>query len=130
MLDEMTGLEYGLMMIYSDSDAVKVDSGMVAKSIKHYGNTEQCIVTMEECAELIQVISKLLRGKNTEQYHLCEEIADVYICLENLKQIYRIGANDIRRVIRRKQDRTEERIITELEEDISPIRRLERKAKK
>ena len=104
MLDEMTGLEYGLMMIYSDSDAVKVDSGMVAKSIKHYGNTEQ--------------------------YHLCEEIADVYICLENLKQIYGIGANDIRRVIRRKQDRTEDRIITELEEDISPIRRLERKAKK
>lgn len=118
------------MIIYSDNDAVKVNSEMVTESIRNYGKAEQSVVSMEECAELIQVISKLLRGSKSERYHLCEEMADVYICLENLKQIYGIDAKHIREFIRAKQNRTKDRIITELDEDISPIRRLERRVKK
>lgn len=40
------------------------------------------IVAMEECSELIQAISKYLRGRET---NLEEEIADVEIMLEQLK---------------------------------------------
>ena len=39
---------------------------------------------MEECAELIQAINKKHRGK---AHNLVEEIADVEICLEQMKMI-------------------------------------------
>ncbi|WP_404988121.1 nucleoside triphosphate pyrophosphohydrolase family protein [Clostridium culturomicium] len=50
--------------------------------IGNYGEAAQQIVAMEECSELIQAISKKLRGRET---NLEEEIADVEIMLEQLK---------------------------------------------
>ncbi|WP_040191021.1 nucleoside triphosphate pyrophosphohydrolase family protein [Clostridium culturomicium] len=52
------------------------------KAIGNYGEAAQQIVAMEECSELIQAISKKLRGRET---NLEEEIADVEIMLEQLK---------------------------------------------
>lgn len=52
------------------------------KAIGSYGEAAQQIVAMEECSELIQAISKKLRGRET---NLEEEIADVEIMLEQLK---------------------------------------------
>ena len=45
---------------------------------------------MEECAELIQAISKEKRGK-IDRDNMTEEIADVLICIEMLKQMYMIS---------------------------------------
>lgn len=45
---------------------------------------------MEECAELIQAISKAKRGKINRD-NMIEEIADVLICIEMLKQMYMIS---------------------------------------
>lgn len=52
------------------------------KAIGNYGEAAQQIVVMEECSELIQAISKKLRGRET---NVEEEIADVEIMLEQLK---------------------------------------------
>lgn len=69
---------------------------------------------MEECAELIQAVSKLKReyddipadGLN----HLSEEIADVLICIEMLKQMYMISEDKINKWIEKKQAREAERM--------------------
>ena len=45
----------------------------------HYGLESQLDMLQEECAELIQAVSKYRRAKYTYDDHLAEEIADVHI---------------------------------------------------
>ena len=42
-----------------------IDESVIARSVDHYGEEIQATVCMEECAELIQTISKEKRGKST-----------------------------------------------------------------
>ena len=65
------------------------------QSIDHYGKQMQSIVCMEECAELIQAISKKLRDPTSPNDHLAEEMADVIICLNLLKLMYGITDKEI-----------------------------------
>lgn len=60
------------------------------QSIDHYGRQLQSIVCMEECAELVQAISKKLCDPTSPNDHLAEEMADVIICLHQLKMMYGI----------------------------------------
>ena len=93
-----------------DSDRkTTIDKQIIADSIEHYGEEAQSTVCMEECAELIQAISKELRGKS-DRIHLAEEIADVLICIEILKQIYGITDELILDWIKSKQKRIVERM--------------------
>ncbi len=86
-----------------------IDESIIARSIDHYGEEIQATVCMEECAELIQAISKMIRRNDElseEDYdHLEEEVADVLICIEMLKQIYSIQDLNIKEWIERKQKR-------------------------
>lgn len=84
---------------------IPIDSYVVKRSIEHYGKDLQSTVCMEECAELIQAISKEKRGKSDKD-HLSEEIADVLICIEMLKQIYNITDDEIYPWVINKQQRT------------------------
>ena len=86
-----------------------IDSNVVKKSIEHYGADLQTVVCMEECAELIQAISKEKRGKS-DKSHLAEEMADVIICIEMLKEIYSISDDMISEWIQIKEARIIERI--------------------
>lgn len=52
-------------------------------AIAVFGREMQQIVAMEELGELIQEVSKQLRGKGDPE-HLAEEIADVKIMLDQL----------------------------------------------
>lgn len=81
-----------------------IDESVITKSIKHYGTEIQSTVCMEECAELIQAISKEKRGK-IDRDNMTEEIADVLICIEMLKQIYNIPDYSIGNWIEREQKR-------------------------
>lgn len=85
------------------ADAVKM------RSIARYGNEMQTTVCMEECAELIQAISKL-KQYNPEDptnnvsrreliENLYEEMADVSICFGLLVEIYGLKPSDLRRMI-------------------------------
>ncbi len=63
------------------------------KAIATYGGELQSMVAMEECAELVQAISKCIRKPHDEgaRKNLAEEMADVTICLEQLKSIYEVS---------------------------------------
>lgn len=68
---------------YEDLNMVNESSNQLYnKVIESYGQDAQMIVAMEECSELIQAVSKHLRGRET---NVEEEIADVEIMLEQLK---------------------------------------------
>lgn len=79
------------------------------RSIAWYGADTQTTVCMEECAELIQVISKLKRynpedptnkvSRSELIENLYEEMADVCICFDLLVEIYGLKPSDLRRMI-------------------------------
>lgn len=60
-------------------------------------NADLCTtIAMEECAELVQAISKAKRGK-LDRSNLIEEIVDVYISVHWLLELYDISADEIDR---------------------------------
>ena len=63
---------------------------VLRRTLRKNGVSEQLTVAMEECAELIQAISKIKRyGKEPELiYNLTEEIADVQIIINELLLIF------------------------------------------
>lgn len=80
------------------------------ESIEKYGKEMQSIVCMEECGELIQAVSKCLRGKPDATDNLAEEMADVTICLHLLKEMYGITDAQLDEWITRKTARQCERM--------------------
>lgn len=88
---------------------IQLNYYVIHNSIEHYGKDLQSTVCMEECAELIQAISKEMRGKSDKD-HLAEEMADVIICLEMLKQMYDVSDSSINSWIIDKEERLVERI--------------------
>ena len=62
---------------------------------RHYGKEPQIGIAQEECAELIQAISKVRRKGETKDAidHLAEEIADVRIMCAQLEELFRVRAS-------------------------------------
>ena len=87
-----------------------------AKVIARYGADAQAMVHMEECAELIQAVSKMRRAANAgkddyaARYNLVEEIADCLICMKQMQEIYGISDHDIQLMVDRKCRRQEARL--------------------
>jgi len=55
------------------------------EAIRTFGRVPQCIVAMEELAELIQEISKAIRKR---PHNITEEFVDVEIIMEQIKLLY------------------------------------------
>lgn len=82
---------------------------VVMRSIARYGADTMTTICMEECAELIQAISKLKRfnpedphnkvSRNELVENLYEEMADVQICFNLLFEIYDLKPSDLQRMI-------------------------------
>lgn len=83
---------------------VKVNKELQAKVVSKYGDEIQSTICMEECAELIQAISKMKRGKDNRD-NLIEEMADVLIAFSQLRAIYDITDDEIIKWLDIKQDR-------------------------
>lgn len=70
-------------------------------------------IATEECAELIQAITKLKRGvapaRGTARANLAEEIADVLICIDWVKRIYGVSELNVNHWIDYKISRCNER---------------------
>lgn len=88
---------------------MKVNKEIVARSLETYGNGIQLVVCMEELSELSQAISKEIRGRGGRN-NLVEEMADVIICLEILKQIFAVTNVEIEEWVKFKQGRNLKRI--------------------
>lgn len=81
---------------------------------EHFGRDRQLQQAIEECSELIQAISKynrLLNGEYTGKdkkiiANLIEELADVEICIEQLKHFLEISDTKIDNIKRFKINRT------------------------
>ena len=108
-LNEAWACDFGVKALNGAIPKMTIDKDVIRKNIQHYGIENQSTVCMEECAELIQAISKYKRG-NQNKENLKEEIADVLICIEMLKQMYGIPSSDIDRWIGKKQKRELERM--------------------
>lgn len=76
------------------------------RAILHYGPEVQKVKALEELAELQCEITHEMGGRG-DYNHVAEEIADVEIMLEQLKQMYNIRA---------RVDRERQRKITRLKE--------------
>ena len=67
---------------------------VLERGIRKFGNNAQELKTIEEMAELTQAIVKVqqksLNGNPYTVDNLVEEIADVELCLEQLKMIHKI----------------------------------------
>lgn len=57
------------------------------RAVKHYGAEIQVNIAIEECAELIQALCHFKRERGSQE-DVCEEIADVYISLLSLWEIF------------------------------------------
>lgn len=77
--------------------------------LEYYGGKHQVIVAMEELAELIQQLSKSVRGSDN-RIEIVEEIADVQIMLEQMRIFFNISTAEIYDVMRLKLERETERI--------------------
>lgn len=90
------------------------ESAIKMRSIAWHGPDTQTTICMEECAELIQAISKLKRynpedpnnkvGRKELVENLCEEMADI------LTEIYGLKLSDMRRMIHHKVWRMKRRM--------------------
>ena len=88
---------------------------ILEKAIKHYGNENQMMQTMEENSELIQAISKCLRYKDDieARNNLVEEVEDTLIMIDQLKIIMDIKDYELECYRQYKLERLERRIENE-----------------
>ena len=101
--------EFKKKMRSNDTAASKLEvKKVIGDILKSETPDTNCVICMEELAELQQEISKQLRNKG-DSYGLLEELADVYICLEMLKKMFSYTDNEIARAVKIKLDRFERR---------------------
>lgn len=85
----------------------------IQKLIKKNGIRYQSGIAQEECAELIQAISKCLRSKEAipikERMNLIEEMADVMICIQQLQIMYHVTDEELHAMKQYKEKRLIER---------------------
>lgn len=97
----------------------KIDKNEIAQTIEAHGIAYTLSVCMEEPAELIQAVSKVMRNftdakesqiMTSEEYdNLVEEMADTLIAIEELKSVMKITDDEINGWIEHKQKRQNER---------------------
>lgn len=88
---------------------VTINQELIKKSCDYFGKEDTLTVAMEECAELIQCVSKELRGQEALS-HMEEEIGDVLIGISDLVYILHLDEDKIQRWIDFKQNRQVHRI--------------------
>lgn len=101
--------------VWQGEPSITVNENICKKAIEAFGTQYMLNVAMEEPAELIQAISKMRRQPTTPDItyartHLIEEMADCYIVLEELAQMYAVGRDEVNNIISFKQARTLKRI--------------------
>lgn len=90
-------------MLQKEKTMNKSDRAVLKAAIDKYGQHNRLAQTQEECAELIQAISKLNRSEDSDHpgraakaalNHLMEETVDVQIMLEQIRIMFPSKAYD------------------------------------
>ena len=98
---------------------VEIDARVNQETMDRYGIERQSLVAMEELSELQKAISKLVRNPEEKtkplefkglRHNLIEEMADVIICMDQLKEYYNITHAEIQINIDSKQARQRRRL--------------------
>lgn len=98
---------------------VEIDARINNETMDRYGIERQSLVAMEELSELQKAISKLVRNPEEKtkplefkglRHNLIEEMADVIICMDQLKEYYNITHAEIQINIDSKQARQRRRL--------------------
>ena len=80
--------------------------------VNKYGIEVQTYIWMEECGELAQAFSKMIRkGDYKSKENLIEEIADVCICMNQAMYAYGITDADLWEMMCNKNKRNYERLL-------------------
>lgn len=79
------------------------------KALEHYGAQSQTMMCFEEMAELAKELCKNARGEDNRRF-IAEEIADVEIMLEQMKQLH-----DCRELVEQQKARKLRRLKERLE---------------
>lgn len=85
---------------------ITVNKGDVHEIVKHYGAPKQKNKAVEELLELSEVLIKDVNKNDNNLDGIYEEMADVYIMLEQLVDIYDIDLELLQQEVNRKIDRT------------------------
>lgn len=97
----------------------ELDARINNETMDRYGIERQSLVAMEELSELQKAISKLVRNPEEKtkplefkglRHNLIEEMADVIICMDQLKEFYQIERPEIQELIQAKQARQRRRL--------------------
>ena len=98
---------------------VEIDARINQGTMDRYGIQNQSLVAMEELSELQKAVSKLVRypEERTKPFdfkglrnNLIEEMADVIICMDQLKEYYKVKTSEIQSIIDSKQARQRRRL--------------------
>lgn len=79
---------------------------ILALAIEAWGEDAQCLMAIEECAELTKALCKLSRGGSADD--VIEEIADVQIMIDQL--VIMFGEESVRKAEKEKLERLEFRL--------------------
>lgn len=85
VLDENVYVEHDIPVPLEPVEKLDV---LATKALEHFGNKPQIRQTMEECAELIVALNKAMRYPEEMGWNVLEELADVTIMIEQMKQLY------------------------------------------
>lgn len=91
---------------------IKIDNSVTTRARETYGNKNQIAVCIEELSELIKVLAKYFRyDEKTALLKLrddaLDEVTDVYIILEHVKEIFLLGNGEINEHVQAKLGRLE-----------------------
>lgn len=92
-------------------DTLVANCPALEKVCETWGNQHMLTIAMEECAELIQAVSKIKRnGSNpVDGEHLAEETADVLICICELFLMGYLDVNKTAKIFKEKVKRSMQR---------------------
>lgn len=83
-----------------------------ASIMRYYGRNNQLDILQEECAELIQAVSKIRRGTPGAEEHFIDEMADVSIMLtEFLTDFDDDESTEYYKKVNEKLNRQQDRIV-------------------
>lgn len=86
--------------------------GVCEKAIEHYGELHQKVKAMEELAELNVELAREINDEHASRESTIDEIADVYIMIQQLSLMY--GEGHVLKRVYEKADRLLEKINLEI----------------